>query len=457
MIFAITLALCIVTSALLWQIYRCILCRNWTKRIPLLSLTAYVEKDSYFVGDTIAVCVHSKEKVTATVMRLGKELEQTEISQEIDAFSQSNSFDFWQGFHWEPNLKIKTGTLNSGAYIIHLEQVGDAETCYRVPLILKPTSHVDVAVIASTNTWEAYNPFGGISNYVDRVSPWPLSWLQKLLKLLNLQASCGDRHRFPSVPLATHRPNDAIDEDMRNLDACPIDDFSHLLRAEWSLLRHLENRGVSYGLFSDRDLAFEPLLTSSKLLIFNTHSEYWSQEMIGRLQAFLEAGGHALFVSGNNAYRMINFLERGLVVTNFKTGAELTSPLLGASYDAEGYLSHGGYRVAAPDHWLFEETEAFAGQLFGCNTLVPEQGASGYETDKVTQFSGDVTVLAIGANDEGPAFITYKRVGRGSVLNTGSVASAPWVEKDTLLAGLVNRYIDNATATPSESVKTTAA
>ena len=55
-----------------------------------------------------------------------------------------------------------------------------------------------------------------------------------------------------------------------------------------------------------------------------------------------------------------------------------------------------------------------------------------------------MSILAIGANSAGPAYMVYKEVGKGSVLNTGSVASAAWVERDAVLGGAVDRYLSEA-------------
>ncbi len=447
MITLLTTVTCLGTLlALAVQLYRCVLKRSWHAKLSLPELTAYIGKESHRVGDVVQVCVHSTQKARATLLRLGKTLEEVERSQEIEPHEQSPVYDRWQGLRWQPNLEIETTDLLPGAYCLVFRTVDDPDVTYRVPLLLRSAKSRAVAVVASTNTWQAYNDFAGLSNYADHVSPWPLSWAKRLMALLNIQFQIGDRHHFPSVPLPTNRPNDAIDLDLRELQSCPIENFSHLLRAEWSLLRFLEEKDIEYNLYSDRDLAQAPEITDADILIFNTHSEYWSEEMIGRLQAYLFSGGQALFVSGNNQYRKVDLLEDSLVVYDFKTDAKETSELLGSAYDARGYQTYGGFRIAAAEHWLFDSLDVATGDLFAHavgHTGRP-LGASGYETDKLTAHSGAVTVLAIGDNREGPAYMVYKQVGDGAVLNTGSVASAPWVEKDPVLGGLVTRFINNA-------------
>ena len=445
--------------ALAVQLYLCILKRSWQAKLSLPELTAYIGKESHRVGDVVQVCVHSTQKARATLFRLGKTLEEVAWSMEIGPCQQSPAYDRWNGLRWRANLEIETADLKPGAYCLRLQSVNDRSITYQVPLLLRSVKSRAVAVVASTNTWQAYNDFSGLSNYADRVSPWPLGWVKKLMALLNIQLHFGDRHHFPSVPLPTNRPNDAIDLDMRDPQSCPIENFSHLLRAEWSLLRFLEQENIEYNLYCDRDLAQDAEITDAEILIFNTHSEYWSEEMIGRLKAYLHSGGQALFVSGNNQYRKVDLLEDSLVVYDFKTDSKGTAELLGAAYDARGYQSYGGFRIAAAEHWLFEGSDVASGDSFACavDQTGQQKGASGYETDKITEHSGAVTVLAIGDNQEGPAYMVYKQVGDGAVLNTGSVASAPWVEKDPVLGGIVTRFIKNAVSQAEPKQKRDAA
>jgi hypothetical protein len=70
------------------------------------------------------------------------------------------------------------------------------------------------------------------------------------------------------------------------------------VRWEWALLRFLEAHGVDYGVFSDKDLAFSETTRRADMMVFNTHSEYWSEEMIGRLGQYLRGGGKVAFLSG---------------------------------------------------------------------------------------------------------------------------------------------------------------
>src|SRR5690606_31819299 len=121
---------------------------------------------------------------------------------------------------------------------------------------------------------------------------------------------------------------------------------SHLAKALWPLLAKLEREGVDVGLFSDHDLAFDHRPTRADLVVFAPHSEYWSEEMIGRLVAYLHTSGKVAFLSGNNLYRRVRFFEGALGVVDQRVAAATVAPLLGVAYDAGGYESYGGYRIA---------------------------------------------------------------------------------------------------------------
>ena len=81
---------------------------------------------------------------------------------------------------------------------------------------------------------------------------------------------------------------------------------------EQLLINFLEKNNFEYGVYSDFDFAFDAEIYKSDLIIFHMHSEYWSQEMIGKLESYCANGGHVVFASGNNIYREVEFYEKGL-------------------------------------------------------------------------------------------------------------------------------------------------
>jgi hypothetical protein len=112
-------------------------------------------------------------------------------------------------------------------------------------------------VLANTNTWNAYNDWGGRSKYGLR----------------------------PGAVLSFERPNPG---------SSPADDgqLNHLTRAELWVLGWLEDAGFTTDVFTDHDFhAGISALQDYKALILSTHPEYWTPQMLDNLNRYLAAGG----------------------------------------------------------------------------------------------------------------------------------------------------------------------
>ncbi len=424
--------------------------RRWTSTLTLPALTGYCAEPSVTHGEPIRLYVHTERPALLRFLRLGEEQEDAGEQWDVPVTVQTGHYDHWTGFGWEPTIEVASGGFRPGLHVAVLSS--DDGATFRIPVVIKAAAPVDVAVVACTNTWQAYNRFGGLSVYSDTVTPLPLRWVKHAMHVTSLAFTVGDRRRIPALPLPFRRPNTAVDSDLARLGQDPAVELSHLARGEWELLRYLEREHVNYGVFSDRDFAFDPFATTAKLVIFNTHSEYWSEEMVGQLGAYLGQGGHVLFLSGNNIYRKVAFLADGLSLVDYKVSRSTMAGLLGTAYSADGYVTYGGYRVFDPSHWAFRGLGVRRGQVFGSEPGFPT-GASGFETDKVTGDSGAVTVLAVGTNAEGPAFMVFKPSADsdGWILNCGSVSCSAWLNRDPVLQGILRNAIAEALYRPSGS------
>src|SRR5207253_2378411 len=73
------------------------------------------------------------------------------------------------GVNWDAGHGIHAQGISapprSGLYYFHAK--GESGAFFSFPLVVAPARpSTNIAVLASTNTWNAYNPFGGRSNYV---------------------------------------------------------------------------------------------------------------------------------------------------------------------------------------------------------------------------------------------------------------------------------------------------
>ena len=127
----------------------------------------------------------------------------------------------------------------------------------------------------------------------------------------------------------------------------------------------LDKNNISYSVYSDKDFESDFGLNKAKLTIFNTHSEYWSMEMMGKLKEYSQAGGNVLFASGNNIYREIVDYGDYMMVSKPTIEREVTTRLIGSYYTDAGYMTFSPYKVIHDKHWVFKGTNINAGEVFG--------------------------------------------------------------------------------------------
>ncbi len=438
--------------------------KKWNIHVRLPDPVAYLPVHSIKQGEPLSLCIHTHKPAVVEIFHLGSSLKKLDISEHINPSVMSNAFTPWKGLDWKTNCTLSTEGWGKGLFFARISHQHKPESAFRVPFIIRSNKPERLWVVSSSNTWQAYNDFGGKSFYKDFITPYPLKLILKLFQFLNWRFKIGSRHYFPITPLAFARPNSRIDRDLKDLEGKRKKSFSHLIRGEWNLIRFLEDKGISYNLITDRDFAFNGSETAQGF-IFNTHSEYWSQEMMGRLSQSMQAGTKILFLSGNNLYREVQFLENALAVIKEETDALEISGLIGAAYNALGYLTSSGYRVEQPDHWIFKGLKLNQGDEIGAgnNSMRSKSakfsrhnygdeieissgayGASGYETDKLTAASAGFIVLAMGTNKEGPACMTFKELENGGWLfNAGSVSFTQSLADDKILQGMLHNLIDN--------------
>lgn len=406
--------------------------RRWVRQVDLPNPCFYLHEESIDPGATIKLAYHATNGVALSVARLGLSLDPALLEVDLPAQQSSPTLDHWDGFDWETTEIDVPSDAKPGLYLVELRA---DERSYRQLLIVRSTRPASVAVILSTITWQAYNDFGGFSNYRDSVTPHPFRELRNVALSLNWRLRVGDRHYLPSVPLPLRRPNKAIADDLVDLDADAREPFSRRARSGWALVRFLERSGADVAVFSEQDLANHPLVDSCGSLVIGPHAEYWSAVMKGRMVAFAEGGKPVVFVSGNSLYREVRVDDRRVEVVDDRIDPRSAEQLLGVSYTSEGYETFAPFRCVRPDHPLFAGTGVGVGDIFAGEG---DLGASGFETDKIGPDSGPVELLAIGMNPSGPAFLTVRNTqAGGSIVHFSSVAAAPWLEHDPTLGAIV--------------------
>lgn len=166
------------------------------------------------------------------------------------------------------------------------------------------------------------------------------------------------------------------------------------------------------------------LLNPYQLLISCGHDEYWSAAMRDRVDAFATAGGNVLILSGNTAFRPVEFdAELTTMTLSAGTWNDLGRPesaTTGVRFSAGRWsqpLPPVGFTVRRPRHWVFAGTGLQAGDQFG-----HDEGVIGYETDAAPYDDATGFPLATGADGTSLGY---------AVLATADLTEAPqqWVDQ----------------------------
>ncbi len=321
----------------------------------------------------------------------------------------------------------------SGLYYLHAKTLSGAFTSF--PWIVSPTSpQSPVAVLTSNITWNAYNNFGGRSNYFNQAG-------LPETPVVNSRQDVG-RYTEPDLwpfketgePLSFDRPelpncipeNDAITDPIQGRMA------SAFAPGEWRLLGWLEREDFTYDLYSEMELHFGGFpLEDYKVLILNTHPEYWTDEMYFRVKRWVhEQGGKLMYLAGCGLYAEVEFDDQHTMRCRREGKTDLRKEseanLLGVAYTHSGFQSATPYRVIDESHWAFDGTGFKRDDLFGHASLHERcpGGASGHELDKIGPDSPEgIQQLAKGINpDETGADLTiYETSSGGAVFSAGSL------------------------------------
>ncbi len=345
----------------------------------------------------------------------------------------------------------------SGIYSARLRAPnGDA---FHIPFIVNPSpaARSRVAVIANTNTWLAYERWGGLRKYTKGTIPGAPRF--SYLKPLPGASPIGET--------ASHH---------------------HLTRAELWILGWLDAEAYSPDVYTDIDLHDGSFLDHYRVLVVGTHPEYWTAEMFDKLESFLDQGGHLLYLGGNGLFetatytvdrRAMTFLNgvADIADTNaFRADAYLRNlpaprperSLLGMSTQDCTYAPGSPLLVLEPDHPLLRGTGLGVGGKIGdsgCNTggggyngkaSAWEIDHSGNEAAMVCGTIGaamnpqpqgalppGLTVLA--RADMGGAEMTYyDHPGGGFVLSAGSITLGGSLVKDLMLQRIIRNALNDA-------------
>lgn len=443
-------------------------------------------------GEQAEYRVHAIEQYQLTLWRYGLKKEYVQMISWVDEHGpQANrqilpDGDFTPtGVRWNndgyPAPPIITAPEKSGLYYIWART--PSGRAFSFPWVVAPAKpKAPIAVLASTNTWNAYNSFGGRSNYVnaDKLPQTPVVYARQDLDRYRSGTPFGvwrpKDEEYPPLSFDRPEPNNHMFDDPQVTD--PVQGRVQCGQApgEWRLYGWLEREGFDYDLYAEAQLHDGTLdLDAYRILIISVHPEYWTREMYQRVKDWVfQRGGRLMYLGGNGlncevtlsedgAMRCLTHLnsthgelggrsEDGLIEYESRMHRTLESEanLLGVVCSETGIMTAAPYRVIEPDHWIFAGTGLSKGDEFGAETLherIPG-GASGHETDKRSASSPANTILlAKGTNpDEGGSEIVFHaREHGGAVFSVGSItwvsALFPDAHVSRITRNVINRFL----------------
>jgi len=355
-----------------------------------------------------------------------------------------------------------------GLHYFHAQ--GESGNFFSFPWVVAPAQpQSKIAVLLSDLTWNAYNSFGGRSNYIhaDRLPLTPT-----LNARLELDRYTDPEHlNYKGVdydPLSLDRPENInhIPEHVRVTDPIEGRAACHLAPTEWRLLGWLEREGFDYDVYSETQLHLGNLnLDAYKVLLLGPHPEYWSDLMFRSVKHWVfEQGGRLMYLGGNGLNCEVEFVDEQTCIYRNEDARELRNPdrrfesrfhqrqeseanLLGVVYDERGIMTAAPYEVVNHQHWIFEGAGLKVGDRFGTKCLhqrVPG-GASGHETDKISPSSPPNTILlarGLNPDDGGAHMVVHETTSDGAVFSTGSICWISSLLVDERVSLITRKVLD---------------
>lgn len=355
-------------------------------------IEAYLDRSSYKIGDNIKLYVNTDtvQDIDIYVRSIdGKNISMYSTKSEPQHVPVNS---FAEGCEWSVTLVMPIANkkfIQHANNIFFVEIKNKNNENFYVPFVVNRKSN-HIAVVANTNTWTAYNEYGGASFYTK--SPPKSSYTEK-----------NDFSKTGTIRCSFHKPNIRISDNIDSFLRKKTIEREHLLYGETFLWVYLNQFEYKFDIITDSDIEDYTNLQNRKIIILNCHPEYWSHKMTYMLDKAMQSGVNLIYVGGNAIWRKIVFSENAiekigypfcgkvlnrysnnLTIDDFAIGNKLTCQpynLLGMFYDNRGDNSYNDIKCINGDHWLMKEAGISTGDILG----VENSGCkpSGHECDKV--------------------------------------------------------------------------
>jgi hypothetical protein len=410
------------------------------------TVTGYCWPQSVRAGDRVALHVSSAggRPVAVEVAAISDRREVVYAEDGVPAGDHPTPLDAPErGCGWPVAMEVPVDpSWRSGFYevVLSIDVDGTTRRSHAF-FVVRPdpaTTTARILMALGTNTWHAYNDFGGRNLYTGATS----SSLQRPMAPGYLYKPPGPGQRST----ATHPPDPQI---ATHVGYVRLNHLSPWCASagwpNWELpfVQWAARQGYELDMVTNADLEDHPERLGPdspyRLYLSVGHDEYWSGPMRDTVEGFIGRGGNAAFLSGNTSFWQVRLEDptgpegTGPAATmvgykgQFKQDpvygtdrqAELTTiwsdhllerpenHMTGVSFSRGGYhrigkaITHGAgaYQLYRTDHWLFEGTGLQYGDMLGAlHTIV------GYECDGCTYAMRDGLPYPTGEDGTPPNF-----------------------------------------------------
>lgn len=314
-----------------------------------------------------------------------------------------------EGCNWQVSFSLRIpDDWQSGFYEVLLSGDGasGAEAVSHNFFVVRsanPGKDTSILLVLSTNTYNAYNKWGGECLYtgfpaVSFARPLEPGFVVKPVdedgfdgRQAQVSAEIDPDHQQLQEYMFRHQPS-----------------FWAASGGWWNWERRFvqwaARNGIRIDFAINSDLENHPeLLSHYRLMVSMGHDEYWSWGIRDAVDGFVAQGGNVAFFAGNAVYWQVRYEDDGRKMVCHKYAARKNDPVMGTdqqhlltsiwsdpligrpensttglSFCRGGYIrfgkgvprSSGAYTVYRPEHWVFAGTDLRYGDQLGLGSNI---------------------------------------------------------------------------------------
>jgi hypothetical protein len=300
--------------------------------VPREVVTGYCWPQSAAAGEQVALHMSSSggRPVRVEVTRVGRGREVVFRAQQVDVDEHDIPKDASAaGCGWPValTLDVEPG-WRSGYYEVVMEiDVGEKVRRDHAFFVVRPPSGARIVLALATNTWHAYNDFGGRNLYTGGTHV-----------AMQRPMAAGYLHKPPGKGRRVTGTGAPDPQNAAHVGYLRLNHLSEWAGSagwpDWELpfIEWAERNNFEVGVCTNADLEHHPeVLDGAHLYLSVGHDEYWSKGMRDTVEAFVARGGNAAFFSGNTSLWQVR-LEgpENDVMVGYK-GFFKNDPLMGTS------------------------------------------------------------------------------------------------------------------------------